>query len=396
MILLQFDCHPVRAGTRRTRETWNKRRRERHADMKRVATSKLRAGMVASESVFVPEAIIPIVHEDTILSNHMIDLFKMHGIQSVLVDGADEVDGDVEASVPSLPIIKPIINEKLRDEALDSIRRMFTVVKAGDSEENMTTAYQAVKEIGIVVDELVETLTAESSALVHIAGIKSYDDYTYHHSLSVAVLSIAIGRNLGLPEEALKVLGRSAMLHDIGKILVPVDLINKPGRLSDTEFRIIQQHPELGREYLAKLNAVDDNIRAGVLLHHEKLDGTGYPGGRKGRDLPFISRVIGIADVYDAVTSYRAYRKPMPPAEALELIMGEPGFDHDIVKAFIDKLEPYPLNTRIELSNKKHGIVLENTHSKRPTIKLLETGETLDLMSMKNLNIVITGVDFGK
>ncbi|MDR0490473.1 MAG: HD-GYP domain-containing protein [Oscillospiraceae bacterium] len=356
--------------------------------MKRVKTSELREGMIARESVFVPDSIVPIVHEDTVLNSHILDLFSLHGITSVFANDPCEADTEI------LPEVKPIIDEKLRDEALGSIRRMFTIVKAGTSEENMTTAYQAVKEIGDVVDELVDALSAEVSDLVHITGIKSYDDYTYHHSLSVAVLSIAIARSLDLSDEDQKDIGRSAMLHDIGKTLLPVELINKPGKLTDSEFEIIKTHPILGFDYLIGLNVVSESILSGVLLHHAKLDGTGYPPRKKRDALPFYSRIIAIADVYDAITSYRSYRKPMPPADALELIMGEPGFDCDIVRAFIEKLEPYPINTRVELSNKKRGIVLEYSNPRRPVIQIRDSGALVDLMDWKNLNLVITGVEF--
>ena len=360
--------------------------------MRRLDTAQLVEGLLAKENVFVPDSNIPIVLKDTLLTKHMIELFIAHGIAHVHIEDVHGLIKEEEPVVEPIPPIKPLITDKLRDEALDGIRRMFTIVNEGSLEENMTTAFQAVKEIGDVVDELVDTLSDEAGAFVHIAGIKSYDDYTYHHSLSVAVLSIAIGKSLGLPEEEQKLMGRSAMLHDIGKTLVPVELINKPGKLTDEEFKIIQQHPSLGYDYLKKMKVGDERIWPGVLLHHEKMDGKGYPTGVQGDKLPFISRVIAIADVYDAVTSYRSYRKPMPPTDAMELIMSESGFDYDIVKAFIEKIEPYPHNTCVELSDKRQGIVIDTTNSQRPIIQIRGTGDIIDLMDVKSLNLVITGV----
>ena len=357
--------------------------------MKRTSIAKLREGLVSKENIFVPETNIPIVLEGSMLTNRIIEMLIRHGTTEMFVEHTDDVDDGYEEPIPK---IMPLINQKLRDEALDGIRRMFTIVNEGSHEENMTTAFQAVKEVGDVVDELVDTLSDEASAFVHIAGIKSYDDYTYHHSLSVAVLSIAIAKSLGLPEDEQKLIGRSAMLHDIGKTLVPVELINKPGKLTDEEFKIIQQHPSLGYEYLVKMNVGDERIWPGVLYHHEKLDGRGYPTGKQGDDLPLISKIIAIADVYDAVTSYRSYRKPMPPTDAMELIMSETGFDYDIVVAFMEKIEPYPHNSVVELSDKRHGIVIDTTYSQRPIIRIRDSEEIVDLMDMHNLNLVITGV----
>lgn len=358
--------------------------------MKRVYTAKLKSGFLVKENVFVTDSNLPIVKEGTILTDHVIELFIAHGVTQVLVDDpstSSELDED-----EPLPEVEPFLSEKLRDEALNGIRRMFTIVSAGAAEENMTTAFQAVREIGEVVDELVDTLSDEANAFVHIAGIKSYDDYTYHHSLSVAVLSIAIGKGLGLSEPEQRLLGRSAMLHDIGKTLVPVELINKPGRLTDEEFAIIREHPALGYDYLLKMKMADERILPGVLYHHEKLDGRGYPRGVSGNDLPVFSRIVAIADVYDAITSYRSYRKPMPPRDAMELIMSETGFDYDIVKTFIEKIEPYPVNTCVVLSNMKQGIVIDTSSSQRPIIRLRGSGEIVDLLDIRNLNLVITGV----
>ena len=357
--------------------------------MRRTSIAKLREGFIARENVFVPDTNIPIVRSDMLLTNRMIELLIKYGITQIFVDKPVDSDDPYEEPIPK---IMPLINEQLREEALDGIRRMFTIVNEGSLEENMTTAFQAVKEVGDVVDELVVTLSDEANAFVHIEGIKSYDDYTYHHSLSVAVLSIAIGKSLDLPEEDQKLLGRSAMLHDIGKTLVPVELINKPGKLTDEEFKIVQQHPKLGYDYLVKMNVADERIWPGVLYHHEKLDGSGYPTKVQGDELPFISRVIAIADVYDAVTSYRSYRKPMPPTDAMELIMSEMGFDYDIVKAFMEKIEPYPHNTCVELSDKRQGIVIDTTYSQRPVIRIRDTEEIVDLMDLSSMNLVIMGV----
>ena len=359
--------------------------------IERIPIKRVQPGMVAADEVFRPDDNLPVVQRGTELTRPIIERLHSHGVTHVLVDLVDEAQEETKPEELLIPEAKPIISETLRDEAVSGIRRMFDAV--GGGAENMTTAYQVVKEVNAIVDQLVDTLT-ESNSLIHITDLKSHDEYTYHHSLSVAVLSIAIGQSLGLSDSQLKVVGRCAMLHDIGKVLVPVNLINKPGRLSHMEFFVVKQHPRKGYEYLSKGVIENEILRQGVLCHHEKVNGTGYPKGLKGKDIPLISRIIAVADVYDAVTSYRSYRKPMSPSEAVELVMSEVGraFDYDIVQAFISKLQLYPINSYVELSDKRCGIVINNTSSMRPVIKIVGTGEMVDLMDFDNLSLIITCV----
>ena len=346
--------------------------------------------MVAADFVFPISLSQPIINPNTKLTDEIIEKLRMHGIYSVPVI----VDDAYLVREKLIPEVKPLLDDKLRSEAQTGIRHLFETVAAEASDENYSTAHQVVKELDTVVDQLVDTLEANPHELVRIVDLKSYDDYTYHHSLSVAVLSIAIGQSMGFQQDTMRLIGRSAIMHDIGKMFVPIEIINKPSKLTDSEFAIIKEHPRSGYDYLVAGDIGDDAVRQGVLQHHEKIDGTGYPDGITGENMLLISNVISVADVYDAVTSYRSYRTPMPPADALELIMGNVGvaFEYDIVKAFIDKLEFYPVNTCVELSNQRIGIVLDNASSMRPILNMLDNGEVLDLMDRKNLSIVIKRV----
>lgn len=357
---------------------------------KLIQLDKLQPGMVAATNILPPKGHLPIVLRNTLLTNRMISLFGKHGLSRVLVEFPDPR----MAEEVQLKSVAPILDETLLTEAVSSIRHMFDAVSNGISAEHMTTAYQAVNELDQVVDRLVDSLTSESNVFVHISGLRSYDEYTYHHSLSVAVLSIAIGQSMRLTDGELRLLGRCAILHDIGKILVPAYLINKPARLNDTEFSIVQAHPLLGYNYLLNSGIGTEDLWNTVSCHHEKLNGTGYPDGLKGSKIPFMSRIISVADVFDAITSYRSYRSPMPPAEAMELMMSEVGtsFEFDIINAFINKIEIYPINSCVELSNKRCGIVIDNHCSMRPVIQMLDNEEIVDLMSRKNLNLVVTRI----
>ena len=397
-----------------------------------VPIEKLQNGMIAQQDIITPTEGTLIVTKGTKLSDLIIRKLNEYGIEHVLIDISAEYLGQhpqaisqIEMSAPvklaesnhvkhippppteiapviqshskpniQLPEIKPIINEELREEAVGSIRNMFSMVNENKTAENMTTAYTALKEIDDIVDKLIDTLSEEENSLVYIADLKKYDEYTYHHSLSVAVLSIAIGQGMGFSDYEVRQLGRCAILHDIGKVFIPTEIINKSSKLTEEEFETAKKHTSLSSECIAKWNMGDISLRLGALTHHEKIDGTGYPNGLRGEKIPLWGRIISVADVYDAITSYRSYRSPMTPAEAVDLIMGQVGtaFDYEVVRVFIDKLVLYPINTCLELSNKRFGIVIDNEYQMRPIIRMTDNDEIVDLMGLDNLSTMIVRV----
>ncbi|MCL2216107.1 MAG: HD-GYP domain-containing protein [Defluviitaleaceae bacterium] len=291
--------------------------------------------------------------------------------------------------------VKSVVDEKLKEEAVESVKQLFDCFSSKDG-MNKTTAYRCVNDVNNVVDDLLSTLQADPTGLVHINDLKSYDEYTYHHSLSVSILSIATGRELGLDSGTLQRLGRCAMMHDIGKQLLPFSIIGKRGKLTDEEFLAVKNHPVLGAATLKKYAVGDNELWNGIMFHHERTDGSGYPKGLKGKDIPLFSKIISVADVYDAITSFRPYRSPMLPSDAFEIIRRDIGkaFEFDIVKAFFSKLEIYPLNTIVELSDGRLGMVVEcgQAHRLRPVIRIWGSTELVDLVEPINQKIEIVSV----
>jgi HD-GYP domain-containing protein (c-di-GMP phosphodiesterase class II) len=210
------------------------------------------------------------------------------------------------------------------------------------------------------------------------------------------MLSMTTGRVLGLDEDTLFRLGRCAMMHDIGKQMIPLEIINKKGKLTDAEFTTIKNHPVIGATNLKAAAIGDIELWNGILFHHEKVNGGGYPRGLKGKDIPLFSKIISVADVYDAVTSYRSYRLPMLPSEAFDVISRDvnTAFELDVVKAFFAKLELYPVNTIIELSDGRLGMVVESEGASRlrPTIRIWGSTELVNLAANMNQGINIVGV----
>ena len=292
---------------------------------------------------------------------------------------------------------KLVISEKIRDIAVDGIKQLFTTARnVTNGAGNMTTAFQVVTNLEIVLDELVETVTSNPKGLIQIAGLKSYDEYTYHHSLSVSVLSLAIGQAMNLNQKEIKRLGRCALLHDIGKMMIPHEFITKRSALTSAEFANVKRHPVIGARFLKKEFIGNEELWNGVEFHHEKVDGTGYPNGLRDNDIPLFARIISVADVYDALTSFRPYREPMkPPANVVELLMSEAGtaFDLGVVQSFVRRIELYPIGSTVQMSDKRYGRVINNRHPMRPTVKLIESEEIVDLSALTNLHLVITWAD---
>lgn len=224
------------------------------------------------------------------------------------------------------------------------------------------------------------------------------DDYLYRHSVNVAVLSLLIGLELDLSEEDLEKLTIGALLHDVGKLFVNQDIINKKGILTEDEYEQVKRHSSEGYQYLREIYEMPTKSYVGILQHHERYDGLGYPNQVKGKDIFLFARIIAIADVYDAITSDRPHRKAMLPTEAMEYIMGGAGtmFDYDLVSIFVDKIAPYPKGSHVILSNGLEAVVIDNNTGLgcRPTVEIISEcdyeNKIIDLSSKRNTSVVIT------
>ncbi|MCL2398596.1 MAG: HD-GYP domain-containing protein [Defluviitaleaceae bacterium] len=362
---------------------------------------ELEKGMVIAEPVFAITKTgtnMLLIKEDTLVTDKIISLLQRQQVKQIVVNTRKKLRENlplVQSKIEEKPKVKPIFSDTLRKEAVENIRSLFSIVNDPDhGNNNMTTAYQAIEGLDRILNQLIASISAEPGGIVHIHDLKSFDEYTYHHSLSVAVLAIATGQVMGMDLLEIIRLSRCAVLHDVGKLAIPIEILNKRSSLTDEEFKIMKSHSVQSSLNLKNKAFGDTELWTGVMYHHEKVNGKGYPKGLTGNEIPLFSRIISVADVYDAITSYRPYRKPMTPSDARELIMGEVGnsFEYDIVKAFTKKLVLYPLNTIVELSNHTMGVVIENENQMRPVVKLENANEVIDLSNHKNLNIVITKV----
>lgn len=223
-----------------------------------------------------------------------------------------------------------------------------------------------------LIDDIINSVTRNSDALVGLAKLRSFDKYTFTHSVNVSLLSVVFGRFLGKTQEEQKALGLAGLFHDIGKQLVPESVLNKPGKLSKAEFAIMQQHPLLGVRHMyaahtPQKNVANNAVMTGMLEHHEKFNGSGYPRGLRGDQIHETGRIIAIADIYDALTSRRVYKQAMPAHKALGLMYSMRGkeFHPGYVERFIKCLGVYPVGSTVRL-NTGHIAVVAESNPKAP------------------------------
>jgi HD-GYP domain-containing protein (c-di-GMP phosphodiesterase class II) len=214
-----------------------------------------------------------------------------------------------------------------------------------------------------LVDEISDSVARNASALISLARLKTADDYTYMHSVAVCAMMIALGRQLGLDEAQIRSAGLAGLLHDLGKAAMPMQVLNKPGKLTDDEFAIIKSHPVEGHKLLLAAGNVDPIALDVCLHHHEKTDGSGYPKGLKDKEISLFAKMGAVCDVYDAITSNRPYKSGWDPAESLRKMAewANGHFDQQVFQAFVKSLGIYPIGSLVRLSSGRLGVVLEQT-----------------------------------
>ena len=259
-------------------------------------------------------------------------------------------------------------SERIFTETRTLARRIIEDVRIGGAIDTKT-ARQAVTDC-------VDHVLKNSDALVMFSNIKNKDNYTSEHSVNVSILSIILGRSAGLQRAHLEEVGLAGLLHDVGKVLTPDEILNKPERLTDEEFLIMRMHPSQGRDILDTAEGLNRPILDVAHQHHERLNGTGYPRGLRVNDLGLYTRIVAIADTYDAITSDRVYGKGRPNLEAYQILRAASGshYDETLVAKFLDTIGVYPPGTAVQLRNGQFGIVVRRNpaYPLRPLVLLVK------------------------
>jgi HD-GYP domain-containing protein (c-di-GMP phosphodiesterase class II) len=225
-----------------------------------------------------------------------------------------------------------------------------------------------------LVQEITDSVLRNPDAMVSLARLKTADDYTYMHSVAVCALMVALSGQLELDEEQTRSMGLAGLLHDMGKAVMPIDVLNKPGKLTDAEFATIQAHPKEGYKILLDCLSANPTALDVVLHHHEKMDGSGYPDGLQGEAISLPARMGAICDVYDAVTSTRPYNKGWDPAIALQRMADwtKGHLDPRLFQAFVKRMGIYPIGALVRLSSGRIGVVTEQNPGSllKPVVKV--------------------------
>ncbi|GAB7531756.1 HD-GYP domain-containing protein [Pseudomonas sp. 3A(2025)] len=284
----------------------------------------------------------------------------------------------VSVATPPDENTAPVSLEKELNRARLICGRAKQAVMVMFSEAKMGRAMN-VADVGLMVEEISNSILRHPHALISLSRLKNSDEYTYMHSVAVCALMVALARRMGMSEEQVRDAGVAGLMHDVGKMLMDPEILNKPGRLTDEEFTAMKAHPAAGLKILEQSQQVIPAVLDVCLHHHEKFDGSGYPHGLKGEDISIFSRMGAVCDVYDAVTSDRPYKKAWEAAHAIrEMASWKGHFDERIFQHFVKTVGIYPVGALVRLESERLAVVMEQSeHSLlMPKVKVLMSVRT--------------------
>lgn len=306
---------------------------------------------------------------------------RSSSIKEVWVDTGKGLDVLSGASAVSEAESEAQVEEQLQQVVVSAPRELAPVSMSAELERAAKICYQSKqavismfqearmgKSVDIggaqqLVEEISDSVSRNPGALISLARLKTADDYTYMHSVAVCAMMVGLSKQLGLDEVQTRSAGMAGLMHDLGKALMPMEVLNKPGKLSPAEFNVIKTHPSEGHRLLLTGLDVDPLILDVCLHHHEKTDGSGYPKGLKADQISLFAKMGAVCDVYDAITSNRPYKSGWDPAESLRKMAewANGHFDGKVFQAFVKSLGIYPIGSLVKLTSGRLGVVVEQT-----------------------------------
>ncbi len=336
-------------------------------NMRYVSIDELEIGMRLAHNLYDSLG-RTLVGSGSVITEAYMEKLKTYSLVGVYIE--DEMSNDIDVS--------DVFSPEVRQESLECV-----------SNVDIDGCYN-------VANKIVDEILSRNINSLDLADLSLYDDNTYAHSTNVAIFSSVIGMGLGMSEEEIIQLVIAALLHDLGKLMIPHEILNKPGRLTQEEYQVMKSHAELSYKLIKDRIDISDEVKDAVRHHHENVDGSGYPDGIVGVEHSLYTKIIHVADVYDALISKRPYKKPYFPYEAAEYLMGGCGimFDYKIVETMLRFIPLFLKGTKVRTSDGREGLIYKNTgiHNLRPIIKLTD-GTFLDLTDSTNLSITVVSAE---
>lgn len=349
-----------------------------------------RAGMRLAKSIRNEEGLV-LLAEGMELTDSLLKRLEKSGIDYIYVH--DPRTDDIE--------IPELLSEETRREALRQVQFHFRTMM--DRSARVRGVHNLDKDFRRVLNMMIDDLYHNKDAMMMLTEMSISDHYLYQHSVNVCTYALVLGIAQDYSREELMMLGLGALLHDIGKTQVPLEILQKPGKLTDAEMDIVKAHTNVGFQMLKDEPNIPLISAHCALQHHERLDGSGYPRGLKGGEIHEYAQWIGIIDVYDALTTNRAYRPAMLPHRALEILFtgADSLYDIEKLKAFRDRIALYPLGITVTLNTGETGVVVDvnSTYPQRPIVRIIRDAEGQEVHPpyevdlSKKLSLMITGVD---
>lgn len=355
--------------------------------MRLISINTLQEGMVVGRTIW-NEAGHPLLHKNVVVTNPIINRLQQLNIQYVYID--DSISNGIQ--------IEETIKPEVRNQAVHKITQSFAAIKNVKQNQTSYVLDQQSKVIGSIVEGLLDAILNNEEVVTLLTDTYIYDEYIYTHSFQVTMYSLAIAKEMGYNYDDLRIIGIGAMLHDIGKLVIPHEILNKPGPLSDDEYEEMKKHTRYGFDILRNLHTVSLLVAHCAFQHHERLDGSGYPRGLVDTDIHPFAKIIAVADVFDAVTSNRIYRDKMFPSQGIAIIEAGSGtlYDPQVVAALKKSVVHYPNGTVIVLSDNRRAVVSKQNEAApaRPWVRVFEEDDciidaTYELNLLEYLDVAI-------
>ncbi|MDF2821728.1 MAG: uncharacterized protein K0R15_2169 [Clostridiales bacterium] len=353
---------------------------------RRITTDELEIGMIVTEDVITPSGIL-LIPAYTILTNRHIFRMQLYQVLSVVIkvnlNNQNVNDDDSDEQTLEVTRVQPNFKEFQTSyhECSSMIKSQLDSISKG-SDIDITELYS-------LSTSMISSLNTSSDLFNYLHHLKIHDDYTYYHCLNVSLLCNIFGTWLNLDNETLKNLTISGLLHDIGKLSIDLDVLNKPGKLTESEFALIKNHTILGYE-MVKESPLPESVKLGILMHHEKYDGSGYPYGLKMDQIHMFGKIIAIVDIYDAMTSDRSYHKRFSPFKVIRMFEQEAYgvLDTYLLLKFLKNIADNYVGCTAKLSNGQMGkiVFISSKSPSRPIVQL--DGSMVDMQREHNLEII--------